>query len=120
MAKKTPQEKVIEQEAAMPDFDELLFKAEDIEPRLRSLWLEIYTNSCYDREKISIQVSEVARAIKGDLTLQAVHGPLLTKYLERMSKANDQLLKLSEQVLAYRTKQGELDSDSLLDQIEDE
>jgi len=109
----------IEQELPeLPDFDELQLTSADIDAKTKSLWLKIYTNACTDRERVAIFVSELSRELKGNMNGHMMHGQLVAKYLEKMAKANDQLLKLADQIQAYRTQTGEIDSDSILDEIQ--
>lgn len=105
--------------AKTPSFDDLLGNADDIEPRLRSLWMEIYCNARDDREQANVFLTNLTRTLaQVDPEKHSLHGPQAVRYLERIGKANDQLLKLAEQVKEYRQKQGEIDSDDLLDQIQ--
>jgi hypothetical protein len=106
------------QQNMMPDFDVILTGATDIDARTKSLWLEIYRNACADRESSSMLLTDIMRALTGlDLTQHTLNGSIAAKYIERMEKANDQLLKLADLISTYREAQGELDSDELLDSI---
>ena len=61
-----------------------------------ALWKEIYTNSFTDREKASMLITNLWKEITADPEKHALYGGTMSKYLERMSKSNDQLLKLAE------------------------
>lgn len=106
-------------EEKLPDFDELLLGSDDIDDRTRSLWLEIYVNATEDRERISVLYTDIFKDLKGNAQGHAIYGPLVTKYLEKMAKANDQLLKLAEQIMTYRKAEASLSPDDLLDQFAD-
>lgn len=107
-----------EQQDKLRDLDELLFDSEDIDDKVRSLWIEIYTNANDDRERISILYTDIFREMKGSPQGHAVYGPLVTKYLEKMAKANDQLLKLSEQIISFKhSNDTDIDPDDLLNSI---
>jgi hypothetical protein len=47
----------------------------------------------------------------------AVHGKTIATYIERMSKANDQLIKLAELIDKADKKNEEIDSEDLFDKI---
>ena len=60
------------------------------------IWNEIYQNAFQDREKASMLVTNLWKEITADPEKHALYGSTMTKYLERMAKSNDQLVKLAE------------------------
>ena len=60
------------------------------------IWSEIYENAFQDREKASMLVTNLWKEITADPEKHALYGITIAKYLERMSKSNDQLVKLAE------------------------
>ena len=57
--------------------------------------------------------------MQGSLVSQADHvlnGPLMSKYLERMSKSNDQILRLAE-LIAKEEPDGEINMDDIFNKI---
>jgi len=60
------------------------------------LWGEIYKNATVDREKASMLITNLWKEITTDPEKHAIYGTSMVKYLERMSKSNDQLVKLAE------------------------
>ena len=60
------------------------------------IWTEIYQNAFQDREKASMLVTNLWKEITADPEKHALYGSTMTKYLERMAKSNDQLVKLAE------------------------
>jgi|TARA_Y100000592_G_C5375764_1_gene270872 spermidine/putrescine-binding protein len=60
------------------------------------LWQEIYGNATQDREKASMLITNLWKEITADPEKHVLYGTTVTKYLERMSKSNDQLVKLAE------------------------
>ena len=60
------------------------------------IWTEIYENAFQDREKASMLVTNLWKEITADPEKHALYGITIAKYLERMSKSNDQLVKLAE------------------------
>jgi hypothetical protein len=62
--------------------------------------------------------SKLVRIVQDKSTEHAVHGRSLSSYIERMSKANDQLIKLAELIAkADEEKDEELDDDQIFDMI---
>jgi hypothetical protein len=81
--------------------------------------MEIYRNACTDREQANVFLTDMTRMLSGgDAEKHSLHGPQAVRYLERVGKSNDQLLKLAEQVKAYRDAQADIDGDDILDQIQ--
>ena len=60
------------------------------------IWTEIYQNAFQDREKASMLVTNLWKEITADPEKHALYGSTMSKYLERMAKSNDQLVKLAE------------------------
>ena len=83
------------------------------------VWKEIYQNAFQDREKASMLVTNLWKEITADPEKHALYGSTISKYLERMSKSNDQLVKLAE--LMQRAEPQEtvenVDIDDVYDQI---
>jgi len=111
-------DKIQEQLSQIPDFEELLLNSEDIDQRLKSLWITIYSNVTDDRERVSILYTEIFREVTNNAQGHAIYGPLVTKYLEKMAKCNDQLIKLSELIMAHHNAGAQVNPDELLDNFE--
>jgi len=77
------------------------------------LWVEIYGNATQDREKASMLITNLWKEITADPEKHALYGTTITKYLERMSKSNDQLVKLAE--LMSKTEESDEDPPDLND-----
>jgi len=60
------------------------------------IWTEIYQNAFQDREKASMLVTNLWKEITADPEKHILYGTTVSKYLERMAKSNDQLVKLAE------------------------
>ena len=52
------------------------------------------------------------------MTMHSLYGLILAKYLERLHRSNDQLLKLSEMVGDALDKNAEINTDDLFESIE--
>jgi len=120
MGKKPLTQKIQKQKNELPDFDELILTANDVDDRTKSLWIEIYTNAVEDRERISVLYTDIFREMKGNAQGHMLYGPLVTKYLEKMAKSNDQLLKIVDQIMSHKKTEGSINPDDLLDQLQDD
>lgn len=82
------------------EFKKLLDEISSLEDKRASLWLDVYINALQDRDYAFNMYTHLSGFVTSgvDPNVHALHGPNIAKYLERMSKANDQLLKLAELV----------------------
>ena len=83
-------------EDKIKDFGDLLDSLESTEDKKKLLWKEAYKNALDDRVSASILVDDLLLQIQGNLTNHQTYGTTISKYLERMAKSNDQILKLAE------------------------
>ena len=83
------------------------------------VWKEIYANATQDREKASMLVTNLWKEITTDPEKHALYGTTITKYLERMNKSNDQLVKLAELMGRSETseQEEEVDIDDVYDKM---
>ena len=88
------QEKTTEEK--IKDFADLLDELENTKDKKKLLWKEAYRNALEDRASASILVDDLLLQIQGNLNNHQQFGTIMTKYLERMSKSNDQILRLAE------------------------
>jgi len=91
---------------------------DDIDDKKKLLWSEIYQNAIDDRENASILFTDTLLQVKGNAANHNILGPVVAKYLERMSRANDQILKLAE--LVAREDSKSLDPNAIFDKISSE
>ena len=123
MAKKRPDVDVIsdqidvlnEKEKKVRQFEDVLDSIDGIDNKKKVLWLEIYNNAVSDRESASILYTDTIMQLKGNASNHTLLGPVVVKYIERMSRANDQLIKLAELIIKEDNKP--IDTDSIYDQI---
>jgi hypothetical protein len=118
---RTPAE--LEQEAKknMSDFKDIVDSLSSAHDKKKTLWKQIYDNAITDRRNTYIMYIDLYSRVHGNGTEHAIHGTTLAKYIERLTKANDQLIKLAEiideAVVSDEDEwQGE---DSVYDQLED-
>jgi len=83
-------------ELKVKKFEELIMSIDGIDEKKKTLWKEIYENATTDRENASILFTDSLMQIKGNTANHTILGPIIVKYIERMSRANDQILKLAE------------------------
>lgn len=105
-------------------FKDLLDSITTMQDKRKVLWQDVYTNALQDRDYALQMYTHLSGFVAADAQQHALHGPNIGKYLERMSKANDQLLKLAELVQAALAKQEEegagMDADALYDKFAEE
>lgn len=82
----------------LADFNELLGTLASTEDKQKALWRQIYENATTDRLNAYLVWSDLYGSVQNQPAEHAIHGQNLSRYMERMSKANDQLIKLAELV----------------------
>ena len=100
------------------EFEEILADVESLDQRKMFLWLEIYNNAKNDRVCASALFTQAFKELGGTTAEHSTLGPTLVKYLERMTKANDQLLSLANLVTKEIETQKSLDTDDIFERIE--
>lgn len=111
----------LETEKNLKDFNDLLDSLSSTEEQQKSLWRQIYQNAITDRSNAYLAWSDLYTNVHGRPTDHAIHGQNLSRYMERMSKANDQLIKLAELVSAAKEKdssEDEVSEEDLYNQLE--
>lgn len=104
-------------EEKIKDFGELLKDIDSLDDKKRKLWKEIYENAIADRQNSYVMFSKLVKICGNDSTQHAVHGKTIATFLERMSRSNEQLLKLADLIAAERANEGRIDPDAMFDQI---
>jgi len=87
---------VKDKEEKISKFSDLLDSLESTEDKKKLLWKEVYENALTDRENAGILLTDLLMQTQGNIANHHAYGSILTKYLERMSKSNDQILRLAE------------------------
>ena len=90
------QETELSLEEKIRDFSDLLTEIDGVSDKKKKLWTEIYQNAVTDRQNSYVLFSALVDIVKDKSSEHAVHGKSLATYIERMSKANDQLIRLAE------------------------
>ena len=98
-------------------FGDILDAIESTEDKKKLLWKEIYENALNDRENASILFMDLMTQSQGNAANRSTFGPIMAKYLERMSKSNDQILRLAELIDKADSKAEIIDPDDIFNQI---
>jgi hypothetical protein len=101
------------------DFSELLNSIESLDDKKRQLWKEIYENAITDRQNSYVMFAKLVRICKDDTTQHAVHGKTIAAYIERMSRSNEQLIKLAELIAKAQSKDENIDYEDIFNKIRD-
>ena len=104
-------------EEKIQDFTELLTQIDGVSDKKKKLWKEIYENAIVDRTNAHILFTDLYSNMGGSAADHATLGQTLTKYLERMSKSNEQLLSLSKQIADSETSSVEMSEDEIFERI---
>lgn len=99
------------------NFKELLGDIKSLDEKKRHLWLEIYENALLDRQNAFQNYIALIQICKDKSSEHAVHGRTMATFLERMSKSNDQLIKLAELIAKAQQKDDEISDDDLYEAI---
>jgi len=104
------------QKTKIEQFSDLLDSLTNTEDKKKMLWKEAYENAIYDRENANILLTDLLLQVKGSVPLHTSLGSIMSKYLERMSKSNDQILRLAE-LIAKEEEKNEISTDDIFNQI---
>lgn len=91
-------EHVERMEEGINNFADLLNSIDNLSEQKKSLWKEIYYNALTDRRAAYVLYNDLLTGVIGVPAQHAIHGPIMAKYIERVSRSNDQILKLAELV----------------------
>ena len=100
------------------DFEEVVNSAKGLDEKKRLLWKQIYKNAVDDRASAGILFTNAFSSMGQAATDHIAMGTTLVKYLEKMSKANQQLLELSSIISRDDEQNSQVDPDDIFRQIE--
>ena len=92
--------------------------AKDI--KLNELIEQIYDNALDDREKAIDLFDDLYTNLNGQMINHANAGLIIAKYLERLNKVNDQLLKLAEMIQVGNLEEKRQNTKSMTDNDKEE
>ena len=104
-------------EAKVKDFSKLLEQINSLTDKKRKLWVDIYENAVSDRQNAYVMFSKLVKISEDKSTEHAVHGKTMATYIERMSKANEQLIKLAELIAKADNDSDAIDPEDLFKKI---
>ena len=100
------------------DFEDVVNSAKGLDEKKRLLWKQIYKNAVDDRASAGILFTNAFSSMGQTSTDHMAMGTTLVKYLEKMSKANQQLLDLSSIISRDDEQNSQVDPDDIFRQIE--
>jgi hypothetical protein len=104
-------------EEKVRDFSSLLDQIDGLSDKKKKLWKEIYENAVYDRQNAYTLFVKLVKIVEEKSTEHAIHGKSLSSYIEKMSKANDQLIRLSELITKADKSNDEIDAEDMFKKI---
>jgi len=108
-------DKVKSKDEKISKFSDLLDSLANTEDKKKLLWREVYENALNDRENAGVLFTDLLVQSQGNAANHTMFGPILAKYLERLCRSNDQILKLAEIIAKEESKA--IDPDSIFDKI---
>ena len=99
------------------EFSDLLDNISSIEDKKKLLWKEIYENALNDRENANALYTDLYLKMQGTQSDNMSVGGIMTKYLERMCKSNEQILKLAELISREEAKAAKINPDDMFAEI---
>ena len=100
-------------------FSDLLDKISSLEDKKKLLWKEIYENALSDRENANTLYTNLYLKMEGSQSDHVAVGSIMAKYLERMCKSNEQILKLADLIAKEESKASKIDADDMFSAISD-
>jgi nitric oxide synthase oxygenase domain/subunit len=110
-------ERLKDNEKKVDQFSDVLDSIENTSEKKKMLWKEIYENAIVDRTNAHILFTNLYSQMGASAADHATLGVTLTKYLERMSKSNEQLLALSKQIAESETSNESISEDEIFNRI---
>ncbi len=107
-------------EQKIENFSDLLDSLESTEDKKKMLWKEVYENALTDRQNASMLFTDAWKQMSGGTSEHATLGSTMAKYLERMNKSNEQILKLAELIAKAEERASRVDPNDIFAQIDGE
>lgn len=98
-------------------FSDILDELTSTEDKKKLLWKEIYENALVDRENAGMLFTDAWSRMSPGTAEHITLGATLTKYLERMSKSNEQILRLAELISKAEEQETKIDPDDVFSTI---
>ena len=110
-------DKLSETERRIEDFSDLLDSIESSANKKKMLWKEIYQNAVTDRENAHVLFLDAWKQMGKGTAEHVTLGPTMAKYLERMCKSNEQILRLAELIAKAQDTEEKIDPNELFEKI---
>jgi hypothetical protein len=107
----------VKKESAIKNFSDILDNIDSLEDKKKMLWKEIYEHALEDREKAKMLFNNAYIDMQGGITDHMNIGSVMAKYLERMCRSNDQILKLAELIAKEEDKAAKVSDDDIFSKI---
>ena len=104
-------------ENQIKNFADILDNIDSLENKKKMLWKEIYENALEDREKSKMMFNDAYISMQGGINEHMNIGAIMSKYIERMSRSNDQILKLAELIAREEEKEETFSDDDIFKRI---
>ncbi len=104
-------------EERIKNFADILNNIDSLEDKKKMLWKEIYENALEDREKAKMLFNDAYISMTGGVNEHMNIGAIMSKYLERMTRSNDQILKLAELIAKEEEKSEAISEDDIFGKI---
>lgn len=101
-------------------FSDILDDLSTTEDKKKLLWKEVYENALVDRENAGMLFTDAWSRMGTGSTEHATLGTTLTKYIERMSKSNEQILKLVELITKAEEQSARIEPEDIFTNISDD
>lgn len=98
-------------------FSDILDELTSTEEKKKLLWKEVYENALVDRENAAMLFTDAWSRMSAGTAEHVSLGATLTKYLERMSKSNEQILRLAEMISDAEKQDQKISPDDVFDTI---
>ncbi len=113
-------EKFSNSEKKIKEFSDILDAIDTNDNKKKLLWKEIYENALTDRQNAYMLFTDVYVQMQGDKADHVTLGAIMAKYLERMNKSNDQILKLADLIAKEEQAAAAIDPNDLFRQIKEQ
>lgn len=99
------------------NFQKIIDEIDSIDDKKKELWKEIYANAIEDRQNAYMMFVKLVHIVQNTSSEHAIHSRTIASFLERMNKANDQLLKLADLIARSQQQNDIIDTDDMFEKI---
>ena len=99
------------------NFKSILENIKELDEKKKVLWEQIYENAIEDRSHAYMMFSILVEICEKNSTEHAVHGKSLSSYIEKMSRANDQILRLADLIRRTEEQSEQIDPEEMFERI---